>query len=428
MKTAFTERWRAQLEQPLLQRDFFFALFSFFVAIPLSLIWSVLSSVRSGQRVRLQIRPTEQEPWIISVGNVAVGGTGKSPIVRSLARMALASGFDVAILSRGFGREDAGLVFAALNAREVHSGTQPDSGKFSDESLEHALLLRDELTEQQWLWIGQCSNRGLLLSEILKNREQLPFGQRARPLVVLLDDGLSQVTLPVHHDVVVWDPQSLLRAPQWCLPYGPYRCGWPSRLWSDSIPRADVVVWSRLLSAERWPDFSSTVDAARAVLRHNSAGELFAVENACLVRASADPSGFGIALARVSSNEWPQQCKVVTGLARPYRFIDTLHTQARLASVLRPEVLDTLHLPDHGELTHSAAAFLAGPEVVVTSLKDLCRWRNEPAIFERLKDGRLLVLLLEICFIDAAGRGCGNDFSALFYREPVIGEKNDDSP
>lgn len=423
MKTALTERWRTQLELPLLQRDFFFALFSVFVAAPLSLIWSALSAVRAGQRVRLQIRPSAEEPWIVSVGNVSVGGTGKSPIVRSLARMAFASGFDVAILSRGYGREDTGLIYAALNAGEFQSGTQPDSGKFSDESLEHVLLLREELTDRQWLWIGQCSNRALLLGEILKDRDRLPLAQRERPLVVLLDDGLSQVSLPVHHDVVVWDPQSLLRAPQWCLPFGPYRCGWPSFLWADSIPRADVVVWSRLLSAELWSDFERTVEQARGELAQRNSGELFAVENSRLVRASAESAGVGIALTRVSSNEWPQQCKVVTGLARPHRFIETLSTQARLASAERPEVLATLQLPDHGELTPAAAAFLAGTEAIVTSMKDLCRWHAEPAVAERLKDGRLFVLLLEIDFVDAAGQSPGRDFSALFYREPLIGER-----
>ncbi|MEN9810765.1 MAG: Tetraacyldisaccharide 4-kinase [Pseudomonadota bacterium] len=428
MKTALTERWRTQLELPLMQRDFFFALFSFFVAAPLSLIWSALSAMRAGQRVRLQIRPTAEEPWIISVGNVAVGGTGKSPIVRSLARMAFTSGFDVAILSRGYGREDAGLVFAALNAGDIKSGTPLESGKFSDESLEHALLLREELTDQQWLWIGQCSNRGSLLGAILKDREQMSLGQRVRPLVVLLDDGLSQVTLPVHHDVVVWDPQSLLRAPRWCLPFGPYRCGLPSFLWSDSIPRADVVVWSRLLSADNWPEFSRTVAEAREVLARKNTGELFAVEKACLVRACAVPAGLGIALTRVSSNEWPQRCRVVTGLARPHRFIDTLTTQARQVSAVQPEIFGTLQLPDHGELTPAAAEFFAGSEVIVTSLKDLCRWRADPAVADCLNDGRLFVLLLEIAFVDAAGQPCRGDFSGLYYREAKNGETNDDSP
>ena len=46
---------------------------------------------------------------VVSVGNLVVGGTGKTPVVESLARRYRAAGFRVGILSRGYRRRGSGL-------------------------------------------------------------------------------------------------------------------------------------------------------------------------------------------------------------------------------------------------------------------------------------------------------------------------------
>lgn len=46
---------------------------------------------------------------VVSVGNLVVGGAGKTPVVILLAQEALARGRRVAVLSRGYGRRAAGL-------------------------------------------------------------------------------------------------------------------------------------------------------------------------------------------------------------------------------------------------------------------------------------------------------------------------------
>ena len=48
------------------------------------------------------IRPTSLGCTVISVGNVTLGGTGKTPMVEMLARELLRGGRKVAILSRGY--------------------------------------------------------------------------------------------------------------------------------------------------------------------------------------------------------------------------------------------------------------------------------------------------------------------------------------
>ena len=42
---------------------------------------------------------------VISVGNLRIGGSGKTPIVEHLARVLADAGYKPAILSRGYGRK-----------------------------------------------------------------------------------------------------------------------------------------------------------------------------------------------------------------------------------------------------------------------------------------------------------------------------------
>ena len=56
---------------------------------------------------------------VISVGNITVGGTGKTPCVIMLAQMLQENGFKPAILSRGYGGERVNSVNIVSDGREI---------------------------------------------------------------------------------------------------------------------------------------------------------------------------------------------------------------------------------------------------------------------------------------------------------------------
>src|SRR5215813_7295257 len=58
---------------------------------------------------------------VISVGNLTVGGAGKTPCVAFLARFLRDEGYEVAILSRGYKRESRGRVEVS-DGREILCG------------------------------------------------------------------------------------------------------------------------------------------------------------------------------------------------------------------------------------------------------------------------------------------------------------------
>jgi tetraacyldisaccharide 4'-kinase len=97
-------------------------------------------------------RPKRLDAAVIAVGNITVGGTGKTPMVEHIARYIKSEDHSVAILTRGYGRESSGML--ALNVPRAASsigasGQSRESARadsyreFGDEPLMLARALPD---------------------------------------------------------------------------------------------------------------------------------------------------------------------------------------------------------------------------------------------------------------------------------------------
>ena len=62
---------------------------------------------------------------IISVGNLSVGGTGKTPMVEFLIRYGLSKNWQIAVLSRGYGRKTKGALIADSEDSPSTIGDEP---------------------------------------------------------------------------------------------------------------------------------------------------------------------------------------------------------------------------------------------------------------------------------------------------------------
>jgi tetraacyldisaccharide 4'-kinase len=137
---------------------------------------------------------------IISVGNLNVGGTGKTPAVLHLAGMLVGAGRKVGILTRGYGRQGkVPLTF-------MGAGPLPSVEEAGDEPL---LLAR------------RCPE-----ARVLVGADRRTLARRARDElgleVVLLDDGFQHRRLARDEDVVVVDEAAGFGNGQ-LLPRGPLR-------------------------------------------------------------------------------------------------------------------------------------------------------------------------------------------------------------
>lgn len=120
---------------------------------------------------------------VISVGNLSVGGTGKTPFVILLGELLKARGVPFDVLSRGFGRKTYGV-------RIVDPGGLPE--EFGDEPL----LIRRRLDVPVVLGESRYA-AGLLAEET--------FG----PQLHLLDDGFQHRQLARDFDIVLITPDDV---------------------------------------------------------------------------------------------------------------------------------------------------------------------------------------------------------------------------
>jgi tetraacyldisaccharide 4'-kinase len=77
--------------------------FYFALGRPLAPVYSAAMRIRENWYRRGTLKSYRLEAPVISVGNLTMGGTGKTPMVQYLARLLQSSGFRPAVVSRGYG-------------------------------------------------------------------------------------------------------------------------------------------------------------------------------------------------------------------------------------------------------------------------------------------------------------------------------------
>lgn len=92
--------------------------------LPFAMLYDAVTAVRN-RLFDMNYKPSVRfEIPVISVGNLAVGGTGKTPMVEHLIRL-LQPEYKIATLSRGYGRKTKGFKIANTNDTAATVGDEP---------------------------------------------------------------------------------------------------------------------------------------------------------------------------------------------------------------------------------------------------------------------------------------------------------------
>ncbi|MFQ6539353.1 MULTISPECIES: tetraacyldisaccharide 4'-kinase [Aphanothece] len=149
---------------------------------PLALLYALGVGLHRGW-----VRPLRLPVAVVSIGNITVGGTGKTPLVIGLARILRERGVRLAVLTRGYGsgRRSPIRLLGALGQEPRLPGLLTGLG---DEALELAGSLADVP-----VWVGS-DRRAAARQAVAEGAELL-----------LLDDGLQHWPLARDCDVTVLD-------------------------------------------------------------------------------------------------------------------------------------------------------------------------------------------------------------------------------
>lgn len=165
--------------------------------LPLSWLFGVLVVLRRALYRAGLLRREHLPVPVIVVGNISVGGTGKTPLVIWLAAQLRAAGYRAGIVSRGYGGTADGPYAVKTNDDAAHCGDEP------------LLLVR---RAQCPVWIGK--DRVAAARALLTAHPECD--------VIMSDDGLQHYALGREVEIAVVDGERGL-GNSLLLPAGPLR-------------------------------------------------------------------------------------------------------------------------------------------------------------------------------------------------------------
>ena len=95
-----------------------------YLLFPFSLLYALVLRIRNLFFDIGIFESTEFDIPIVAVGNLSVGGTGKTPQIEYFIRL-LQNDYNIAVLSRGYKRKSEGFVFANENTTVAEIGDEP---------------------------------------------------------------------------------------------------------------------------------------------------------------------------------------------------------------------------------------------------------------------------------------------------------------
>lgn len=154
----------------------------YILLLPLGAIYGIVGLIRRGLYNRKCFPRYESTLPTIGIGNLTVGGTGKTPMVEYLVRL-LKEDLQVATLSRGYKRKTKGYLNSAENG-------EVDAFSFGDEPAQ----LHEKFPDIQ---VVVCEKR----TEALRRLEQ----SEQRPDVVVLDDAYQHLQVRCRLNLLLTD-------------------------------------------------------------------------------------------------------------------------------------------------------------------------------------------------------------------------------
>jgi tetraacyldisaccharide 4'-kinase len=326
--------------------------------LPLSWLYGLIMRVRNWLYKAEILQSKTYDIPVINVGNITVGGTGKTPHVEYVARI-LQEKYTVALLSRGYKRKTRGFVLAGENATAKMIGDEP-------------FQMKQNLGEK--IIVAVDANRRRGIKKLLKLRPEID--------VILLDDAYQHRRVTPGLNILLIDYNRPIYRDR-LLPAGNLR---------ESVSekkRADIIIFSKC------PDNITPIDIRIATTdlkalpyqslffsTYRYGGLQHIAENDKIISLS-DLNSYNVLL--------------VTGIAQPQALKSYLETQT---ANLRAIHYDDHHHFSQSDIKNIEKNFSAQPKsLIITTEKDAARLKSHLADFSEECRSKIYVLPIEVDFL-----------------------------
>ncbi len=284
---------------------------------------------------------------VIAVGNLSVGGTGKTPMIEYLIAL-LHKKYALATLSRGYKRQSVGFLFADLNTNAMTLGDEPYQmhQKFPD------------------IMVAVDADRRNGIEQLLSKKN--------KPEIILLDDAFQHRKVKAGFYILL-TAYGDLYADDWMLPTGNLRES-PS-----GAKRADCIIVMKC-------PMNMTVEEQLEIEKKLKAEDHQKVYFAYI---HYDTKVYSKKSSITTSELQNRDKLLLAGIAKPKPFFDHL----------QQENDSTLTFPDHHHFTQSdidAIQKQATNKLIITTEKDYVRLKNH------IPETQLFYLPIQTSFVGKA--------------------------
>ncbi len=296
---------------------------------------------------------------VISVGNLTVGGSGKTPHVEYLVRL-LKDKVKVAVLSRGYKRKSKGYVLAEKQTRMQEIGDEPYQmkNKFAD------------------IYVAVDKDRCHGIEQLTGNKETNDTD------VIILDDAFQHrhvkpginILLVDYHRLIIYDrllPAGRLREPL------------------SGKNRADIVIVTKCPQDMKPMDF-------RVIMRAMNLYPYQKLFFTTLKYGRLIPAYYG-EKRRLDSIGKNENILLLTGIASPEHMVTDLKPYT--------ENIIQMNFPDHHQFTpkdikmiNEKFAGMPSPKIIITTEKDNTRLFGMEGLSEEVRHN-IFILPVEVSFM-----------------------------
>jgi tetraacyldisaccharide 4'-kinase len=329
--------------------------------LPFAYLYGIITLLRNRLYDWHVLKQKTFDVHTIGVGNLAVGGAGKTPLVEYLIRLLLKEEPKIATLSRGYKRKTRGYLLADETSTAEDIGDEP-------------LIYKSKYP----VLVAVDGNR----AHAIKNLSTL---DSKAPKIILLDDAFQHRSIKCGLSIVVTDYHNLFFK-DFMLPSGTLR------EFKGGIHRADIIIVSKT------PERTSPVEIRTIIKDINPKahqqvffsylkyGELYSISNVH---------------DKISTLNDLYRFNIISfaGIANAEPMVNYLKEYAADVRHLKFDDHHEFSLKDLEDIERYYNSFQGGNKLLVTTEKDLMRLKNN-AVWRVAERMNIYILPVEVTFND----------------------------